>query len=206
MPRIRAENIEAHKALTRRDILDAAYEVIADAGSADVNLGEVALQAGIGRTTLYEYFRDKDDLIASLVEERLPEVVDDLISSVPKEIDIPERLRLLSVATVEFVVNDPVLGLILHREVPRMSHNAQDRIMLAHADLASEMTGIYLDGVKARIFRRMAPDIAGRFIYDLIMSAAKVLIVAADPRARFPEVAEDLTDFLLGGLGLSTRS
>jgi AcrR family transcriptional regulator len=82
MPRIRAETIEAHKALTRSDIVDAAHEILAEMGSADISLAEVAHAAGIGRTTLYEYFRDKDDLIASLVEERLPVVVDEMIESV----------------------------------------------------------------------------------------------------------------------------
>lgn len=205
MPRIRAENIEAHKELTRRDILDATHEVLAEVGSADISLGEVALHAGIGRTTLYEYFRDKDDLIASLVEERLPEVVEDLIGSVPQGLNVEERLVRLSVATVEFVVNDPVLGLILHREVPRMSHAAQDRIMMAHSDLATEMVNVYLTGVKKELFRRMAPDIAGRFIYDVIMSAAKVLIAAADPAKRFSEVADDMSAFLLGGLAAGQR-
>ena len=30
--------------------------------------GEIALAAGVGRTTLYDYFTDRDDLIATLVE------------------------------------------------------------------------------------------------------------------------------------------
>lgn len=199
MPRIRAENIEAHKELTRADILEAAYEVLAETGSADISLAEVAHQAGIGRTTLYEYFRDKDDLIATLVEERLPEVVDQLISSIP-DAGLEERLASLAVATLEFIVNDRVLGLILHREVPRLSATAQDRIRLAHSDLAREMVSIYLAGTAEGRFREMAPDIAGRFIYDVMMSSARVLIAAPDPEARFPEVATHMTAFLLGGL------
>jgi AcrR family transcriptional regulator len=199
VPRIRAESIEAHKRLTRRDILDAAYRVLEEVGTADISLAEVAYEAGIGRTTLYEYFRDKDDIIASLVEERLPEVVDSLIASVGGD-DIPERLASLAVATVRFIITDPVLGWILHREVPRLSTDAQERIRVAHADLAREMVDLYRRGASQGRFREMPIDIAGRFVYDVIMSAARVLIADPDPTARFEEVAAHMRSFLLGGL------
>lgn len=200
MPRIRAENIESHKALTRRDILVATHEILAEAGSADISLAEVAHQAGIGRTTVYEYFRDKDDLIATLVEERLPEVVVGLIADLPPGLPADERIAELAVATVRFVVSDPVLGLILHRELPRLSSKAQERIMVAHADLAVEMVSVYRAGVEEGLFRPFAPDIVGRFVEDLIMSAARVLIAAPDPEARLAEVEAELVSFLLGGL------
>jgi AcrR family transcriptional regulator len=200
MPRIRAENIEAHKALTRSDIVDAAHEILAEIGSADISLGEVAHAAGIGRTTLYEYFRDKDDLIASLVEERLPQVVDAMIESVGHTDDVEARILGLASATVRFVISDPVLGVILHRELPRLSAESQARIRAAHADLAGEMTATWRRGVDQGRFREMAPDVAGRFMNELILAAAKILISSPDAEARFPEVVADLDRFLLGGL------
>ncbi len=200
MPRIRAENIEAHKAQTRSDIVDAAQVLITEIGSADISLAEVAHEAGIGRTTLYEYFRDKDDLIASLVEDRLPGVIDAVVASVDAGASVEDQLSTLAEATVEFIVSDRVLGLILHRELPRLSTSAQDRIRMSHSDLAGAMVGIYREGVQTGLFRRMAPDIAGRFINEVILAAAKVLIAAPDPARRFPEVAAELRAFLLGGL------
>ncbi len=205
MPRIRAENIEAHKALTRREILDAVHEIIAEIGSADVSLAEVAHAVGIGRTTLYEYFKDKDDLIATLVEERLPEVAEDLVAG-EETADPAERLASLAMVTVRFVVEDPVLGLILHRELPLLSSAAQDRIRLAHSDLAREMVGAYRRGVEAGQFREIPPDIVGRFIQDMIMSAAKVLIAAGDPAKRLVEVESELAAFLIGGLGAGAET
>lgn len=202
MPRIRAENIEAHKELTRREILDAAHDLIAEIESADISLADVAAAVGIGRTTLYEYFRDKDDLIASLVEERLPEVIQEMINTAV-EGDVRDRLAGLAVATVQFIVDDKVLGLILHRELPRLSQDAQERIRASHQDLAMRMTGLYMQGVREGRFRQMAPDIAGRFMNEVIMAAAKVLIVASDPAARLTEVTDAMTEFLFGGFELS---
>ncbi len=200
MPRIRAASIDEHKTLTRRAMLDAAKALIADAGTAEVPLAEVALSAGVGRTTLYEYFTDRDDLIATLVEEELPGVLEDLIGAVPKDGSAADRLVDLACRTVEFVVSDPVFGLILHREAGRMGQDAQDRIREAHADLSDAMVRFYFEAVESGDFRSMPPDLAGSLIQATIMSCAKTVISAANPEERIGQVTENLRVFLLGGL------
>lgn len=198
MPRIRAASINEHKALTRRALLEAAYELIDEAGTAEVSLAEIALSAGIGRTTLYDYFSDRDDLIAALVEEELPVVISELIDEVEETLSIDERLAQLAVKTVEFVATDRVYGVILHREVGRMSLEAQERIRASHSDLSSTMAGLYRSGVEEGIFDPLPPALAGRLIQDTIMSAARVLIDGSSERS---DVTEGLRSFLLKGLG-----
>ena len=200
MPRIRATSIDEHKALTRSSLLSSAKQLIADAGTAEIPLGEIALAAGVGRTTLYDYFADRDDLIATLVEDELPGVIDELIATASRSGTVGERLAELAARTVEFVATDPVLGLILHREVGRMGPEAQQRIRAAHSNLADAMVGLYFEGVEREEFRPMPPDLAGRLIQDTIMSAAKSVISAPDPQERIETVTRNLRLFLLGGL------
>jgi AcrR family transcriptional regulator len=201
MPRIRATSIDEHKTLTRRSLLESAKELIADAGTAEIPLGEIALAAGVGRTTLYDYFTDRDDLIATLVEDELPGVIDELIATTSRLGTAGERLAELAARTVEFVANDPVLGLILHREAGRMGLDAQQRIRAAHSSLADAMVGLYFEGVEGSEFRSMPPEFAGRLIQDTIMSAAKTVISAPDPQERIGPVTKHLRLFLIGGLG-----
>jgi AcrR family transcriptional regulator len=198
VPKIRAASIDEHKELTRRSLLDAAWRIIDEAGTAEVPLGEIALGAGVGRTTFYDYFDDRDDVIASLVEEKLPDVIAELIDSVPDELETEQRLAKLASATVEFVATDRVFGVILHREVGRMGTGAQERIKESHAELATELASIYRAGVSQGVFRPMPAYLAGRLIQDTIMSAARALI---DDDSRREEVTEGVEAFLLGGLG-----
>ena len=198
MPKIRAASIDEHKELTRRSLLDAAYRVIAEAGSAEVALGEIALSAGVGRTTFYDYFDDRDDVIASLVEEKLPDVIAGLIESVDIGLDTRSRLSKLASTTVEFVATDRVFGVILHQEAGRMGVDAQERIRDSHAQLATELASIYMKGVQEGVFRPMPGYLAGRFIQDTIMSAARALIADG---SRLDEVTDGVESFLLGGLG-----
>jgi AcrR family transcriptional regulator len=202
VPKIRAASIDEHKELTRRSLLDAAYQVIDEAGTADVPLGEIALAAGVGRTTFYDYFDDRDDVIASLVEDKLPDVIAELIDSIPDDLTIADRLAKLASATVEFVATDRVLGVILHREAGRMGLDAQERIGDSHAQLATEMASIYMKGVSEGVFRPLPSYLAGRLIQDTIMSAARALI---DDVSRRQEVTESVEAFLLGGLGAAAN-
>jgi len=202
VPKIRAASIDEHKELTRRSLLDAAWSVIDEAGTAEVPLGEIALGAGVGRTTFYDYFDDRDDVIASLVEDKLPDVIADLISSVPDDLETADRLARLASATVEFVATDRVFGVILHREAGRMGLDAQERIRRSHAELATELSSIYRAGVSEGVFRPIPGYLAGRLIQDTIMSAARALI---EDESRRDDVTEGVEAFLLGGLGADGR-
>ena len=198
MPKIRAASIDEHKELTRSSLLAAAYRLIDEAGTAEVPLGEIALSAGVGRTTFYDYFDDRDDVIASLVEDKLPDVIAGLIAQVPEGLDTAERLARLASLTVEFVATDRVFGVILHREAGRMGTEAQLRIRHSHSQLATELASIYMRGVSEGVFRAMPGYLAGLLIQDTIMSAARALI---DDHTRLSEVTEGVEAFLLGGLG-----
>ena len=201
MPRIRAANIEEHKELTRAQVLEAAERLFGEFGYEDVALGDVAAAVGIGRTTLYDYFRDKEDLLATLVEETLPSTIEDLVGRIPDGLSWKQRLAALSVAMVDFVATDPTLGLILHREVAKLSIEAQDRVGRAHRGLSAEFVTIYRNGVEHGELKALPYDLVGRFLQDLIMSAAKALIDSPDPAARRKEVTDALVAVLLTGMG-----
>ena len=205
MPRIRAASIDEHKALTRSALLQAARDLIDVTGTADISLGEVALAAGVGRTTFYDYFSDRDDVIASLVEEELPIVLNGVVESVPDDLPIPERLAELVARTVEFVATDRVFGVILHRDSGSMSVEAQERIGASHGELSSEMANLYMRGVSQGHFNAMPPALAGQLIQDTIMAGARVLIAAGTyDEKSLSEVTLGVRAFLLGGLGYSS--
>jgi AcrR family transcriptional regulator len=46
----------------------AAAEVVADKGAAGMSLNDVGVRAGAGRSQLYHYFEDRDDLIRAVID------------------------------------------------------------------------------------------------------------------------------------------
>jgi TetR/AcrR family transcriptional repressor of nem operon len=53
---------------TRRRILQAAARLVAERGVAAVSLEDVEREAGVGRSQLYHYFEDRDDLLRAVVD------------------------------------------------------------------------------------------------------------------------------------------
>lgn len=200
MPRIRAASIAEHKVITRTLILETAQELFSTWGYRDTSFGDIAASVGIGRTTLYDYFTDKDDLLASLVEETLPSVLKNLVEQVPPDISPAERLRDLAIRVVEFVAEDPTLGLLLHREVPKLSETAQERVANAHRTLAREFVDTYRAGVDQGYLKELPPGLAGKFIHSTIMSAAQVLIESDDPAKTTPTITGAMADLIFHGL------
>ncbi len=50
------------KILKKQDILSAALKVFGRQGFANTKMIDIALEAGIGKGTIYEYFRSKDEI------------------------------------------------------------------------------------------------------------------------------------------------
>jgi AcrR family transcriptional regulator len=203
VPRIRAGSIAEHKELTRAQILEAAQRLFHDLGYQNTSLGDIAAVVGIGRTTLYEYFTDKEDLVVSLVESELPKLLHRLVESVDPAAPYTGQLASLATGMIRFVATDPTLGVILHRDIPKLSRTAQLRVRDAHSEFMEAFGRIYEAGVGADELRSMPVDLVGRFLQDLIMSGARFLITQPRPADRMEEAVGAMNEFLFHGLSVS---
>ncbi len=195
-----ATELTSHRAAVRRDLLAAAEAVFEEFGFVAASPADVAAAANIGRTTFYEYFSDMEDLLAALVEERLPEVTRRMVEQIPRDASPSTQLSELAVGMVEFAATDHVLGLELHQGVPALRRQIQARIGAAHRSLSEEFARIYELGVTTGEFRAIPGDLAGLFLRDLVMAGAKALMSLPEPKSLMHEVADEVVGFLLNGL------
>ena len=72
MPRINAGTLAEHRAQQRRAILDAARELLADAGAGAPSLAEVGRRTGLARTSLYQYFSSREELLDAVIADVIP--------------------------------------------------------------------------------------------------------------------------------------
>lgn len=72
LPRITAATLADHQANQRRAVLDAAREILAEVGGGALSLSKVAARVGLARSSLYQYFDSRQDLLDALVEDLFP--------------------------------------------------------------------------------------------------------------------------------------
>lgn len=89
-------------------ILAACRELIDAGGVESLTLRRLAQRCGIGTTTVYGYFRNKDELLAALADQLLDE-----ISLPSQELPPVERIRALLVSIYRVMVAHPELAAII---------------------------------------------------------------------------------------------
>ncbi len=78
----------------RQNILQGALRAFAKKGFYNTRVSEIADEAGVADGTIYLYFKNKDDLLISLFEDRMEYIIDRLRSELEAvDGDILERLR-----------------------------------------------------------------------------------------------------------------
>lgn len=72
MPKISAATVAEHRATQLRALLDAAHALLTESPERPPSLGEVAARAGLARSSVYHYFRSREDLLRAVVEDMFP--------------------------------------------------------------------------------------------------------------------------------------
>lgn len=187
----------ARKIRTRARLLEVAGDTFARLGYSATTHADLAAAAAIGRTTFYEYFDSKEDLLVHLVDVAIPQLSDDLFVGL-EDLGPYDQMATLVVRMIEFVGTD-ALGLILHTEVPRLPDDVQRRMAAAHAPLSRRFVSIYEDGVTAGSFVAMDSRLAARLIYESIMTAGRVLKATDEPKQHVHRIAEAAAGFVMRG-------
>jgi AcrR family transcriptional regulator len=65
VPKLWTDTIEAHRQAVRDATLDTTAALVAEHGLAAVTMSQIAVQAGLGRATLYKYFPDVEAILVA---------------------------------------------------------------------------------------------------------------------------------------------
>jgi AcrR family transcriptional regulator len=184
---------------TRNQLFDVAARLFREFGYAETSHADISAEADIGRTTFYEHFASKEDLLVQLVQRDLPMLIDEILTEVQPSLPPDVRLRELTVRFVEFVGTDH-LGLILHTEVPRLSVEAQKAIAASHQALSTEVMEIYRSGVADGVFAELPGRVVGRLIQETMMAGGRAVMDLPEPKQHVHEIADATAAFLVNGL------
>lgn len=94
MPKIAAASIEENRDLRRSAILAAAAQLARRDGLAKLTVGAVAKEAGIARSSVYDYFPSAADIVAEVLADELLDMCDQLADGVAPAKSDAEVVRL----------------------------------------------------------------------------------------------------------------
>jgi AcrR family transcriptional regulator len=106
LPRTPAQRRLRNRADARRSILDAAEELLVEGGLEGFSMRRLAERCGSTAPTIYHYFKDKQRLVETLLEERLEGLVAELRAVEPSD-DPVATVHSLAAAFAGFGIRNP---------------------------------------------------------------------------------------------------
>ncbi|NJP20522.1 MAG: TetR/AcrR family transcriptional regulator [Hydrococcus sp. CRU_1_1] len=166
MPRKRSTNPrklpqQDRSRMTVEAILEATTHILTEEGYDKANTNRIAERAGISIGSLYQYFPNKESLMAALMEQHsneIAELVESKLTNLfdaPLEIAIPELVK----AVIAAHAINPRLHQVLNEEIPRSERLQQ---MQKAEKRITEMLRVYLtrwsDSSHERLRQRIHPQ------------------------------------------------
>ena len=144
MPRISEPTLAQHRAARERELLDAAHELLLETGEAP-GLPQVARRAGLARTSVYQYFGSRADLLRAMVLDVYPRWTERVTSAMAAAPSAADRILAYAVANVQLVdegahaVGSALAALApgeeLDEQATRMHREIQEPLIQALVDL-----------------------------------------------------------------------
>ncbi len=214
MPRV---SRRARKALTeerRKQILDAATKVFAAKGFERATIADVAKAAGIAEGSIYNYFKNKGDLLISIPRQMIQPRVESVVEMMQiAETPIPPEQMLPMVAkniTTVFQQNEHVFR-ILFSALPTMTPGVREQYFNRVLLYVWDVLEAYLRGLieKGILRQDLNPTILTRvFVGMLIPFVLLNLIMMPNSPPQFDYdqiITEAVTVFLRGALAEDAR-
>ena len=160
-----------------RSLLEATRKIIATEGFDAVTMERVAKEAGITKGAIYLYFRNKDQLILSAVEEIALEMLQEIQAHLDHKAPPWERLCQVVRAQIEIMERHQELlrTLLLDRRLLRDSPKGrQSRLLFKHRERHEGFLKNILDaGTRQKIFAPMDTAAAAFYINKMAISTAE---------------------------------
>lgn len=194
-------NRSAQKRKKRFLIIESAVKVFARKGFYHATVSEIAREAGIADGTMYTYFQSKDDLLISLFENKMEDILERFNSQLDKVDDPLERLHEFVKIYFLLIEEDKNLAEVFQVELRQSSKFLKDYHNQKFLDYLNLIAGILKDGIEKGFFRsNINIEIMKIMIFGALDEVARQWILGADDKYSLQEATEQITQNLIGGL------
>src|SRR5512145_1680732 len=94
---------EEEQSRRRKEIFHASVHLFLSKGFNETSMREIAKAAGIGKSTLYDYFPSKDDILLSFVEDELQTLTEKMKEIAGQKVGAQEKLRQMMFAYMDYL-------------------------------------------------------------------------------------------------------
>lgn len=176
-----------------RQIIDAAVIVIAEKGYHQAQVSKIAKQAGVADGTIYLYFKNKDDILVSLFEEKMGNFVEKVQTKIAGFSTAAEKLLVMVEAHFYMLSNDHYLARVTQLELRQANIELRIKLNDVLKGYLKVVDQILAEGIEngefsksldTRLARQMIFGTIDETITTWVMNEQKYDLVALAPKVQ----------------------
>ncbi|MGM0839015.1 MAG: TetR/AcrR family transcriptional regulator [Bacillota bacterium] len=184
-----------------KQIIDAAVIVIAENGYHHAQVSKIAKQAGVADGTIYLYFKNKEDILISLFQEKMGVFVEKIRHEIAGKSTSKEKLLTLIQKHFSMLAADHHLAIVTQLELRQSNLELRlkiNEVLKGYLMVVDEVltvgkeTGEFRDDLDVRLARQMVFGTIDETITTWVMNDQKYDLTAIAPRVH---------DLLIKGFG-----
>src|SRR5699024_3013854 len=155
--------------LEHRELMQATEELLLEQGYGGFNFSALSTLLKIGRSTLYEYYASKDELIATYMDDLMDHYMDDLEKIVARN-HAKEKLVLLIELMIKYAHIHGIINMItlLQKDSKKVQH-LKEKFVQDHLVNLEQIREIIEHGKRANVIRKEIPtDILVNMLFQTI--------------------------------------
>ncbi|MFJ8262381.1 TetR/AcrR family transcriptional regulator [Rummeliibacillus sp. NPDC094406] len=174
-----------------RQIIDAAVIVIADNGYHQAQVSKIAKQAGVADGTIYLYFKNKEDILISVFEEKMSLFVDNLQDIMKESSSASEMLCRMVEGHFKVLSEDHHLAIVTQLELRQSNKDLRlkiNSILKEYLKLLDEIlkmgieAGEFMQDIDIRLVRQVIFGTIDEVSTTWVMKEQKYDLVTMAPR------------------------
>ncbi len=184
-----------------KQIIDAAVVVIAENGYHQSQVSRIAKQAGVADGTIYLYFKNKEDILVSLFQEKMGEFIEKIEAEIAGKSTAAEKLLTLVEKHFELLAADHHLAIVTQLELRQSNKELRLRINEVLKGYLRTIESIIQFGKETGEF---APDLDVRLARQMIFGSideTATTWVMNEQKYDLPSLAEAVHALLVSGCG-----
>ena len=189
----------------REEILLAAERLFSKNGFFKTSMAEIAEAAQFAMGTVYRFFKSKEEMYISLVEDKVEDLLGRLEEAVQNELSDSEKLRAVIQVKLAFADQNRDFFRIYVSEWSGFEWTVKSALgervwkrYLAQIDLVANLIKA---GIKSGEFRHVNPKDSSLALHGMLNSTIYVWILEAGPEESLIDKGEWLGSLFLGGIG-----
>jgi TetR/AcrR family transcriptional regulator, fatty acid metabolism regulator protein len=183
-----------------KQIIDAAVIAIAESGYHQAQVSKIAKQAGIADGTIYLYFKNKEDILISLFEEKMGVFVENLQQIIKDENTASEKLGQMIENHFQVLANDRHLATVTQLELRQSNKEIRLKINAILKEYLKMIEQIIIEGmVRGEFNPSMDVRIARQMVFGTIDEISTTWVMNEN-RYDLMELTPKVKQLLLNGL------